>query len=307
MAKILHNYKNGNYSVSLYDNGTKVRETDDDYLLPELPEHSDIKLTNYCDNPICRSFCHEKSNMEGVHGDLELGLNLLKTWKIPAECAFGGGSTLSHPDIIPFLKEVKNTGLISNITVNSYHFSAQKSIIQELLSKDLIKGIGCSYFSNKDYLPHIQDVCGVTNNLVFHLIIGIHTIEDVKFICNNFENANILLLGYKQYGNGADFYNKQQKFIDNKIYNWYINLYTLFDIKNLTLSFDNLSIKQLNIKRFFNDKNWNTFYQGDDGQFSFFADLVNKNYTISSTNKNRFSINKDISIKEIFEKVRKMN
>ena len=42
--KELGNYKNGNYTVNIYDDGTKIRETDENEFIPEFAECIDVNL-----------------------------------------------------------------------------------------------------------------------------------------------------------------------------------------------------------------------------------------------------------------------
>ena len=44
--KILHSYINGNTTVTIYDDGTKVRETEDDDFLPVFPENIEPHITS---------------------------------------------------------------------------------------------------------------------------------------------------------------------------------------------------------------------------------------------------------------------
>ena len=303
MPKLFYTYKNGNYQVSIFEDGSKIREYEDE-MIPEFPENCDIKLTQYCDNPICRRFCHEKSSEIGKHGDLDRGVELLKTWQIGTECAFGGGNTLSHPDIVPFLEKVKSLGLISNLTVNSFHFNKQSDLIKQLISDKLFYGLGCSFMNKHSYIQDIRDIACLTSNLVFHLIIGIHSMDDIKYICDNFNNPKILLLGYKTFGNGVGYFKDNEEDITTNIYNWFTHIYTLFD-KELTLSFDNLAIEQLNLRRFFNDVAWYKFYQGDDGFANMYMDLVNMEYAISSRSNVKHKIETNDTIISMFKKIKK--
>ena len=41
--ELIHNYKNGNYSVKLFDDGTKIRHNKEDNLTPQFPESIDLK------------------------------------------------------------------------------------------------------------------------------------------------------------------------------------------------------------------------------------------------------------------------
>ena len=47
---LLSKYNNGNYTVEIYDNGTKIRETKEEDFIASFPENIDIKITNYCLN-----------------------------------------------------------------------------------------------------------------------------------------------------------------------------------------------------------------------------------------------------------------
>ena len=51
--KKIANYKNGCVDVTIYDDGTKIREWDDEKygIEPELefPESCDVKITNFCE------------------------------------------------------------------------------------------------------------------------------------------------------------------------------------------------------------------------------------------------------------------
>ena len=68
-----------------------------------------------------------------------------------------------------------------------------------------------------------------------------------------------------------------------------------FDI----VSFDNLALEQLNVKRLLSSEEWNNFYMGDDGKFTFYIDLVKGEFAKNSLSQERFPI-EDKSIDEMF-------
>lgn len=291
MSELLQSYRNGNYDVSIYSDGTKIRSYDQEPLKPEFPESMDVKITNYCDNPNCVTFCHEKSNLLGQHADLESLLPIFNELPSGIEVALGGGNPLSHPKLNLLLKELKGKEIISNLTVNQFHLNQSDflSQVNDYIKSDLIKGIGVSYIKN---IP-INIINGLNNtkNLIWHLIMGIHTLEDLRNITNQYPQSKVLLLGYKKYGNGLSYHNRNTNIIDFELKRWFRELYTFFKSSGLTISFDNLAIKQLNLKRFFCDDNdWNSFYMGDDGSTTFYLDLVKKEYAVSSTSQQRFPI-----------------
>ena len=293
---MLKSYQNGNYQVKIFDNGTRIRETNDNTWLPDQPDNIDCKITNYCDNPHCIKYCHEKSNPSGRHGDLDLGLSVLSQLK-GGEVAIGGGSTLSHPRIKWFLKEIKKTNLIANLTVNQYHIEKQLDLINELAEEDLFCGMGLSYIKLPFNFAHRIKA----KQIIWHLIVGIHTPEDARLIIDNFDNPNILLLGYKEYGNGLNFFLKNRLQVESGILDWYLRLHEFFEYKNVTMAFDNLSVKQLNVRRFFNEEKWNEFYQGEDGHASMYLDLVKKEYATSSRSAQRFPLTNGLGFATMLE------
>lgn len=48
IRRLLAQYQNGNYMVYIFDDGTKVRETEEDDFIPVFSENTDVKLTNKC-------------------------------------------------------------------------------------------------------------------------------------------------------------------------------------------------------------------------------------------------------------------
>ena len=96
---LIHTYKNGNYFVSIFDDGSKVRYTNEDEFNAMFPESIDMKITNYCDNNC--PMCHELSNKDGKHAKLDSPF--LNTLVKGTELAIGGGNPLSHPELETFL------------------------------------------------------------------------------------------------------------------------------------------------------------------------------------------------------------
>lgn len=298
MQTLLRSYVNGNTNVEIYSDGTKIRSYEGEPR-PLYPESMDCKITNYCDNPLCAKWCHEMSNQDGKHADLVLGLKLLEDFPSGCELAIGGGNPLSHPDLRMFTKELSNRGVICNLTVNSYHIGPCGAELLYLIDREYIKGVGISYF--RRYIEDCDAVVSGTPNAVFHLILGVHTVDDLKLIAERYSNPKVLLLGYKQYGNGAAYFNPK---VEQALYKWYTEIFTFFNTTGLTLSFDNLAIQQLNLRRFFPQKEWDKFYMGDDGTFTMFLDLVERKYTTSSTSSKRFSIAEGDTVQKIFTKIK---
>lgn len=290
--KTLYQYDNGNTAVKLYEDGSKERTFEGDPH-PVFPESIDIKITNYCDAGC--SFCHEKSTTLGNHADLNKLLNVLSVLPPGVEIAIGGGNPLSHPNLFPFLKQARRQGLVPNITINQKHIAPFKKDILNLINEGLVFGVGISYTA-KSYLPAIEEIALSTDNVVFHTISGINQVSDIDELHSFSQSLNkkckILILGYKNYGFGINYYIKNPKVESNK-YSWYTQLPKYFKRDNLVLSFDNLAINQLNLKRFFTEDYWSKFYMGDDFVYTMYIDAVSQTFAPSSTSNNRVSFAKD--------------
>lgn len=71
------------------------------------------------------------------------------------------------------------------------------------------------------------------------------------------------------------------------------------------VSFDNLAIEQLDVKRLLSQEEWNSFYMGDDGKYTMYIDLVKKQFASCSVAIERFDLLDDI--KPMFDKIRSLN
>ncbi len=282
MITILNKYKNGDYDFTIYSDGTLIRETN--VKNPKIihPSSIDVKITNYCDMKC--AYCHESSTTKGVHGDLNKLLKIIDELPAGVELAIGGGNPLSHPNLIEFLQILKNKGIIANITVNQGHLKVYQDTIVYLVKNELIKGLGISITNNN--FKYIEPLLKITDNIVYHLIAGINKTETVEKLIA-FDNCKILILGYKLFGFGIDFYNKE---IDIELKEWYRKLSSF--IGKCTLSFDNLAIEQLKVKRLFTPEGWDKFYMGDDFCFTMYIDAVKQEYAPTSRNSKRTPFNK---------------
>ena len=110
--KILGKYRNGNYIVTIGDDGTKIRETEYDEFIPAFAENCDCKITDKCDGG-CQ-WCYEGCTPSGKHGDI-LNPKFLDSLHPFTELAINGND-LTHPDLIPFLQKLKEKKVIANIT-----------------------------------------------------------------------------------------------------------------------------------------------------------------------------------------------
>ncbi len=285
---LLANYRNGNYIVRLYADGTKEKIAPMGEFVAEFPDSIDLKITNYCDQNC--PMCHEKSNTSGKHANLEA--EFLKTLQKGTELAIGGGNPLSHPNLVSFLERMKKQGIICNLTINENHLTNNKEFLENLIENKLIYGLGISI---QKYNFEIVSFAKKHKNTVLHLINGIF--KDYDEIAN--QNLKILILGYKKFGRGCAYFSPE---IENQMN---ITKERLDDIvgKFKIVSFDNLALEQLNVKALVSKEEYDEMYMGDDGEGSMYIDLVEKTFAKSSTSTQRYDLKEDI--KSMFKTIRK--
>jgi hypothetical protein len=241
-------YHNGNTIVEILEDGTKVRSFESNPA-PVFPESIDLKITNYCD--LGCSWCHEDSTKSGLPADLSQYQFLIDQLPAGVELAIGGGNPLSHPDIVPFLEKAKAKGIICNMTMNELHLKVFKNDLTYLIEHDLIKGLGVSYHGRRT--RELEHFSALTPNLVFHVIMGVHPLSCLDDIQQY--SKKVLVLGYKSFRRGNSFHSQEVE--DNK-YKWFIHIPKYFN--TMTLSFDNLAISQLNLRRWFTQQLLSKFY-----------------------------------------------
>ena len=266
--------KNGNYTMYLdLETGTKIRKNDLDFFEPEKPESMDIKITNKCDMGC--AFCHENSTPDGLHGDI-MNLKFIETLLPYTELAIGGGNPLTHPDLIPFLEKCKVLKLVPSMTINQYHFMKPEyeELINKLVNEKLIYGLGVSLtVASDEFINKIKKY----PNAVIHIINGVQSLNQVKKLYDH--NLKVLILGYKMFRRGIEYFSEAVDIIKNDYYNELAEMTKHFDV----VSFDNLALKQLEVKRLLTEDEWNEFFMGDDGSHTMYIDCINKQYARSST------------------------
>lgn len=274
---LLAKYKNGNYTVRLYDDGTKMKSTLYDEFQADFPDSIDLKITDYCE--LNCPMCHESSSTSGRHADLNAPF--LSTIRSGTELAIGGGNPLSHPDLLPLLARMKTQGVICNLTVNERHLLQNKQLLQSLLDDRLIYGLGVSLSACND---EAIDFARSNKTVVLHAICGI--LDEQRAAQLYGKNLKILLLGYKDYGRGKAYRNKT---IDHNI-SWLNSNILSFADKFNTVCFDNLALAQLDMRSKIPKELFDDRYMGDDGTSSMYVDLVNCQFAASSVTATRYPL-----------------
>jgi hypothetical protein len=289
---ILASYINGDFSTTLYDDGTKVRQQMGPDGQVSFPESIDVKITDYCDAGC--SFCHEVSTKWGEHGDLDKLFDVLSVLPKGIEIAIGGGNPLDHSELEYFLVRMKDAGFICNLTVNQQHVPVFRNDLVRFILQDLVKGIGISVSSQR--LDDCKFLYEYTSNIVWHVIAGVHNhgIMESFYNVKNYGNTQldsvkILILGYKDFGLGTQYRTEK---VDQKILWWRRKLPKLLrnaKYHGYEFSFDNLAVEQLKLQNLFTAKAWSELYMGDDFEFSMYIDAAKQEFAETSRSVDRVS------------------
>lgn len=287
--KLLTKYQNGNLTTTLYSNGTRIRETEDDVFKPAFAENVDVHISNRCDNG-CK-MCYANCTSNGEFGKLS-GWNFLDTLHEGTEMALN----LNFPmpdDFFDFLKLLKSKGIITNVTINQNHFMEHEDVIHQMYRENLIYGIGVSLSNpTEEFIERIKKY----PNAVIHVINGLFTEKQYNILKDN--HLKILILGYKDVGRGIEYHNTANGYITTNMKWLYENLKNIIPHFKV-ISFDNLSLNQLEVKRLLSEKQWDEFYGGDDGTFTFFINLVDGYFAKNSLSPIHYPI-ENLTMDEMF-------
>lgn len=301
--KILGSYKNGNTLVTIFDDGTSVKYTDDDYFDWEFPNNIDIKISDKCYTG-CK-YCHEGSTASGCVPDLS-EIKFFDTLRPFTEVALGGGDVFLNLSIQNLLKKLYERKVIVNITVHQNQFLYNYDIIKSFYKKGYIKGIGISYVDGfKNKIDREKFFLKVNNfpTSVIHLINGIF--NEIQFNYLKDRDLNAIILGYKSLRRGESYAEDNS---ENILYNQKWLKYNLEEVIGgfRAISFDNLALDQLNVKSKLG-KEWDLLYQGVDGKESgtMYIDCVKGEFAVSSTSFPRFKLLDNVD--DMYKKVKEIS
>lgn len=290
--KLLAKYKNGNYRVLLFKDGTKIRYNDLDNLTPSFAESIDCTITTKC-NGGCQ-WCYLGCNEQGKHADLNHPV--LKTLHPGTELAINAND-MSHPDLENFLRRMKEQGIIVNITINQKHLADNVDTLHKWQDEELIWGIGISLIDSTDEILWNNPL----RNTVIHCIDGLMTKQDLDNLSDH--GLKLLILGYKVIGRGEDYFDKHEDEIQANIKFLSDNIFTTYKNKFAVIAFDTLATEHFDTKSKVSKEVWDLHFMGEEGSFTFFLDLVEEQFSISSLSTERFDFMD--SVDDMFQFVRK--
>ena len=193
---------------------------------------------------------------------------------------------MAHPDLYSFLKRMKKQRVICNITVHYNQFMKNIDTLQRWQVEGLIHGVGVSVHHPLENAAALHGF----PHLVVHTIAGVANPETFRSLAD--KNLNLLILAYKDLGRGHDYY-EQNSNVERRI-RWVSDHIADLSDHFRSICFDDLAVRQLELKNKINSAVWQQFYMGGDGQFTMYVDLVRGEYTESSTAERRTIFPDDI-------------
>ena len=259
---------------------------------------NNLSVVLFCESCNFRCpFCHNSSLVLRKNEKIDFNdiLEYLKERKklLDGVVISGGEPTLMN-DLAYKCKQIKDLGYLVKLDTNG----TNHKVIKYLIDNELIYGLGVSLVSaNESFINEISKY----PNAVIHVINGVHAVGELEKLYD--KGLKLLILGYKEFRRGKDYYSPEVIKEKNELYNNLENLVKHFKV----VSFDNLALKQLNPKRLLTEEEYDRYYMGADGQSTMFVDLVKEEFSTSSTtpeDKRHRLLN---NINDMFKVIRKEN
>jgi len=159
--------------------------------------------------------------------------------------------------------------------------------VRGLFERGLVNAIGLSYVGlDTDVALQLSRDYPV----VVHLILGVHSPEDLLELRDRGFNS-FLLLGFKtQQGHGIKYFKEHSQNILDSFEEWKASILSLIQEPNAVTGMDSLALRQLDIESLLPPEIWEMGYQGDEGRFSMYIDAVKRTYSESSASPCRYEI-----------------
>jgi len=290
--KKLGEYKNGNYITKIYDDGTRIRQTECDEFIPEFPESIDLNISDLCENEC--PFCYANHTKNGKQADLTQ--DYLFTMKPYTEIAINLNTKFClHENFLQFLEKQKENNVIVNGTVNVRDFKENYVFLRHLSRENLLHGIGVSV--GNDHVEK-EDIMMLNSlpNTVFHIVNRVVDLNTLTHLMSE-PNLKVLILGYKERGRG-ELLNPMR--LGGVPLNSYIEaLHDTFRV----VSYDNLALEQLSPQQYLSSREFEVCYQGDEGKFSFYIDAVKNRIAVSSNTDKTFVLDPEMTIQAMFRSI----
>lgn len=300
-------YRNGNGIIELnIKNGTLITTVlDDEEFNADFPLNMDISISDRCENG-CK-FCYAGCTPDGKEANLQafVASKLFQSLRPGTELALNGNEPF-HKDLPLLLQACHDKEIMANLTVRYNTFCRQRETLLRWQKAGLVHGIGVSVDKHMNF-----NVFRDFENIVFHTINGVTDETIFADILSN--HKKILILGYKSFGFGitygvdeAESILRKQEYVKTHLPEWIEKTKNRHGFS--VISFDNLALEQLNLKKMLSKNEWEKFYRGDDGHHTMYIDLVSMKYCKNSMapNTERYNL-PDEPIDGIFKHIKEVS
>jgi hypothetical protein len=295
-------YLNGNYIVtSSYNNFTIKKRAlrINEELKADFPDSIDLKISNRCS--IGCKYCHENSIPTGDIFDFDKTTKILSQLpEVPIEIAIGGGDVFESPvetlKLIDWLNKRKNKPRITINFADFYRSWKNQRAIQAIINGVEALGVSIENLDNKviEY-GHIRRASDVGDSYVcigrrqvYHIILGIFPPEQI-FTLYEKGVANILILGYKQWGRAKNNPLPLEKIKETRGVFKEILADNYKKGHDTVFGFDNLALEQLDLRSLLPEEVLEQVYLGDEGSCSMYIDAVKGEFARTSRDPKRVS------------------
>lgn len=275
-APVIVHGTNGNVEITIHADGTRIIDypgKDPSVIDLAYPLNVDLKVSSRCmfgydprtRKAVC-DFCHESARTDGTECDYDHLERVLADLPLTTEIALGINEVTDG--LVEFLTSMHAQGRIINGTFNQGLVKTGRH--RRITDKRLLKGVGISWrrgaWGTDDPIYRHPDT-------VLHVIAGIDNFDEVLETVTSAGIKKVLVLGEKNFG-----FNHGRVDLSSPGHRaWYTRLHELF--AHALVSFDNLGLEQLNVRRYFRAANWDVFHQGER---SIYLDAVKKTFAPSS-------------------------
>lgn len=305
-APMFH-YKNGNATVSLFNDGTRIIEyPDNEEVMVDFPMNVDVTLFEGCNLINICEYCHIHTTNSKKEGDYTLLKQRIS--ELPHGIEIAIGCNFITEGLKDFLRWAKGR-YVCNLTVNAIHIPKYYVELKELISEGVVCGIGISYRSGymDRWSSEVANFFSSYEHTILHVIAGLDDRHEVVEFMKQHSFKKVIILGYKDLNNGEKFKQENTVAVENNIKEWMYNIpYFIKEVLVLggVVSFDNLALEQLKVKRLFGEKEWGSFY---NHEWSFYIDLSKEVMMPSSRDKTpeNWASLRDMSMKDYFQFINK--
>ncbi len=201
--------------------GHKVRLSMHDdapaYVKSTYPELVDIKLTDYCAYRC--EWCYQGSTKQGKHGDIRDIKSLVDVFSKMGvfEIAYGGGETTEHPDFAEILRYTASKNIIPNFTTFGVKWSLDETTALAVVEHAGAIGVSVHQAKDLNKIHKIREnldqamknsgaeYWGLPSIMAQHVVGSVDLSETADLLERCWEEGvNVLLLGYKNVGFGAN-------------------------------------------------------------------------------------------------------